>query len=67
MRCPCGSGKDFDQCCGPYLSGRAEPPTAEALMRSRYVAYTRGDIDYIGRTTAPGKPFDAGAARAWVA
>lgn len=36
-------------------------------MRSRYVAYTRGDIDYIGRTTAPGKPFDAQAARAWVA
>ena len=36
-------------------------------MRSRYVAYTRGDIDYIGRTTAPEKPFDAQSARAWVA
>jgi SEC-C motif-containing protein len=47
----------------------ANPPTAEALMRSRYVAYTRGDIDYIARTTAPESRagFDAPSARAWSA
>ncbi len=69
MRCPCGSQKAFDRCCGPYLSGDADPPTAEALMRSRYVAYARGDIEYIARTTAPESraDFDARAARAWSA
>ena len=69
MSCPCGSQKGFDRCCGPYLSGQVDPPTAEALMRSRYVAYTRGDIDYIARTTAPESrgDFDARAARAWSA
>ena len=38
-------------------------------MRSRYVAYTRGDIDYIARTTAPEarEGFDPGSARAWSA
>ncbi len=67
MRCPCGSRKNLDQCCDPYISGSASPLTAEALMRSRYVAYTRGDIDYIERTTARESraDFDAQAARAW--
>jgi SEC-C motif-containing protein len=48
-QCPCGSGKDLDACCGPLLAG--EPaPTAESLMRSRYVAYTRGDTNHLSRT-----------------
>lgn len=67
MRCHCGSDLDFERCCGPFLSGDKNPPTAEALMRSRYVAYARGDIDYIARTLAPEKQgtFDAKAATAW--
>lgn len=51
--CPCGSGRAFDACCGPYLAGTAEPPTAEALMRARYTAHTRLDIDFIQRTHDP--------------
>ena len=69
MRCPCGSEVNYDQCCGRYVSGGAEPPTAEALMRSRYVAYVRNDIGYVARTTAGEalRTFDARAARAWSA
>jgi SEC-C motif domain protein len=52
-RCPCGNKLDFDACCGPYLSGAAAPPTAAALMRSRYTAYLEGAVDYIVATTAP--------------
>jgi SEC-C motif-containing protein len=44
--CPCGTGDPLDRCCGPLLSGAAAP-TALALMRSRYTAYTRGAIDYL--------------------
>lgn len=47
--CPCGSGKDLDACCGPLLAG-SPAATAESLMRSRYVAYTLGDTDYLVRT-----------------
>jgi len=47
--CPCGSKKTFDACCGPLIAG-ARAPTAEALMRSRYVAFTRGNLDYIEST-----------------
>lgn len=48
--CPCDSGRCFAECCAPYLDDQKPAPTAEALMRSRYTAYTRGDADYLLRT-----------------
>jgi SEC-C motif-containing protein len=52
MNCPCGSGRAFETCCGRLLAG--EPaPTAEALMRSRYTAYTRRDHPYLLATWHP--------------
>ena len=48
--CPCGSGKSYDGCCGPYHARRSDPPTAEALMRSRYSAYVLGDAKYLYRS-----------------
>ena len=60
--CPCGSERSFEQCCAPYLAG-ATAPTAEALMRSRYTAYTRGDVDYVVNThrAPPGEDVDRAA------
>ncbi|MBI5617040.1 MAG: SEC-C domain-containing protein [Gammaproteobacteria bacterium] len=52
MNCPCGSGRAFDTCCGRLLAG-ASAPTAEALMRSRYTACTRGDHPYLLATWHP--------------
>ncbi len=50
--CPCGSTKNFSECCGPIIDG--EPAaTAEALMRSRYSAFVRRQLDHIERTHAP--------------
>lgn len=48
--CPCGSGRDYDECCGPYITGKAKAPTAEALMRARYSSYAVSAIDYIVQT-----------------
>ena len=53
MDCYCCSGKSFDLCCQPFLSGRAKPSTAEALMRSRYSAYATLAIPYLVETTLP--------------
>ena len=50
--CPCG-GPALATCCGPYLSGAAIPPTAEALMRSRYTAYTQRNEAYLRATWDP--------------
>mgnify|MGYP003700369657 CR=1 FL=1 len=40
--CPCCSGKPFEQCCRPFLSGKKAPKTVKQLMRSRYTAYFLG-------------------------
>lgn len=50
--CPCG-GTTYDGCCRPYLTRAAQPPTAEALMRSRYTAFARGDAEHLWRTWHP--------------
>ncbi len=53
MTCVCGKGESLETCCGPYLSGKSWPTTAEALMRARYAAYATQNIDFILRTHHP--------------
>ena len=45
--CPCGSGNPYQKCCEPFITGAEIPATAEALMRSRYVAYSQQNNQYI--------------------
>ncbi|MFJ8465903.1 YchJ family protein [Streptomyces swartbergensis] len=51
--CPCGLLVAYGDCCGRYHSGTASAPTAEALMRSRYSAFVKGDAGYLLRTWHP--------------
>ncbi|HFA8524852.1 TPA: YchJ family protein [Neisseria gonorrhoeae] len=53
LPCPCGSGTSYAGCCRPLHLRQILPPTAEALMRSRYGAYVLHLIDYIIATTVP--------------
>jgi SEC-C motif-containing protein len=53
MICYCGSGNEFDQCCKRYLDGEEIPPTAEALMRSRYCAFVLKNFEYLRETHDP--------------
>ncbi|WP_374079067.1 YchJ family protein [Bdellovibrio bacteriovorus] len=53
MKCPCGSEKSYVECCGVYHSGKALAPTAEALMRSRYSAFAKNQMQYLRDTTDP--------------
>ena len=52
-RCPCGTGLPYGECCGPFLAGVAQAPTAERLMRSRYTAYAVGRASYLLATWHP--------------
>ncbi|MBU0926553.1 MAG: YchJ family protein [Spirochaetes bacterium] len=63
--CPCGSGRDYSACCGPVISGAAKAQTAEALMRSRYSAYAKGEVDYIMKSCVEDDGIDAEATRSW--
>lgn len=52
--CPCGGGAaaaPYKKCCAPYHDGAMLPPTAEALMRSRYSAFVKKKIKYLVETT----------------
>lgn len=44
--CPCGSRREYADCCGPLHAG-AVAQTPVELMRSRYSAYVTGDVDYL--------------------
>lgn len=65
--CPCGTQLNFQNCCADFINGHAKPPSALALLRARYVAYTLGNIDYIQATHDPAtlNKFDANIARSW--
>ena len=45
--CPCGSNKNYSECCAHFLASNEIAPNAEALMRSRYTAYTLLEEDYL--------------------
>jgi SEC-C motif-containing protein len=68
IECPCGSEKNFPGCCGQWLSGKQNAPTAEALMRSRYTAYVLKNVDYLVETTllASREPNLAESIRDWI-
>ena len=51
-RCPCGTGRLLEECCGPLLDG-VPADTAEQLMRSRYTAFALGDLAHLTRSWHP--------------
>jgi SEC-C motif-containing protein len=65
--CPCGSSKNYAQCCAPFITAETLPNTPEELMRSRYTAYTQANIDYIAKTMKePANiDFEPEEARSW--
>ena len=44
--CPCGGGL-YIHCCAPLHRYDRRAATAEQLMRSRYSAFVRGEVDYL--------------------
>jgi len=65
--CPCDSGSTLNECCKPVIDGVAKASTAEALMRSRYTAYTLQDINYLASTLDPNelREFDKDGTAMW--
>lgn len=55
--CPCGSGLNYEECCGPFHAGK-KTPTAEATMRARYSAFVTKELDYIKTTHNPDRMSD---------
>lgn len=45
--CPCLSGKSYSECCEPIIRGTVVAANPEALMRSRYSAYAKQEINWL--------------------
>lgn len=56
--CPCGRHQSYENCCQPLHLGQRQAGDAETLMRSRYSAFVKHDIDYLIRTLHPGQRRD---------
>ncbi|MCB9061102.1 MAG: YchJ family protein [Halobacteriovoraceae bacterium] len=65
--CPCGSKKEYQNCCEPIINGTQLAKTAEACMRSRYTAFVKGEIDHIKNTFDPNSQneFDSEETKNW--
>lgn len=45
--CPCGSTVAYANCCQPIIQGKQAAKTAEELMRARYTAFVKSEVDFI--------------------
>ena len=59
-KCPCSSGKSFNDCCGPVLGGQVLATSPEALMRARYTAHATGNTDFLYNSLHPSIREDVG-------
>ncbi len=53
MSCPCGSAAEYAACCEPIIKGVRAAGTAEELMRARYTAYTKVELDFLQESLHP--------------
>lgn len=51
--CPCGLEVTFSECCEPLIKGKKKAATAEQLMRSRYSAFVKAEVQYLVDSTHP--------------
>jgi len=65
--CPCGSGSDYTVCCEPIITGKRLAETAEQLMRARYTAHVKVEIDFLLESTHPEHRagYDQESTRTW--
>ncbi len=45
--CPCGTKKRYLDCCALFIEQHNHPETAQQLMRSRYSANVRQELNYL--------------------
>ncbi|GAB6094797.1 YchJ family protein [Desulfatiferula olefinivorans] len=53
--CPCGSGKDYNDCCEPVITQARKAQTAVELMRARYSAFAKVQTDFLLTSLHPSR------------
>jgi len=65
--CPCGVGKSYKSCCEPFHKGEKLPETANELMRARYTAFAKGELEFLKSSIAPESlhDYDEASIKSW--
>ena len=65
--CPCGSTLNYTDCCEPIIKAVRPAETAEQLMRARYSAYTKAEMEFVFNSTDPAnrENYDHDGTRTW--
>ena len=65
--CPCGSNLSYAECCEPIINEQSFAKTAEQLMRSRYTAFAKNELEHLVNTTilAKRESHDAESTEEW--
>lgn len=65
--CCCGLENSYENCCGEIHLGKRKAANPEELMRSRYSAFVKGEIDYLIGThdTETAGDLDPNGLREW--
>ncbi|QZE13200.1 SEC-C domain-containing protein [Halosquirtibacter laminarini] len=63
--CVCGKIDDYNDCCGRYISRKEVADSPETLMRSRFTAFSLGEVSYILDTERIEKPNTMSDLKAW--
>ena len=65
--CPCDTGKNYNDCCGPLITGSLIAKKPVDLMRARYTAYANCEVEFIMDTIAPSKKgdYDKKSIKSW--
>ncbi|PIE81127.1 MAG: hypothetical protein CSA15_01240 [Candidatus Delongbacteria bacterium] len=65
--CPCGSKLEYKNCCKEIISGTKLGETPESVMRARYSAYVKCELDFLKESMDPEirDQFDSENVEAW--
>lgn len=56
--CPCDKKLPYAECCEPVIRGKKAAATAADLMRARYSAFVKQEIDFILGSVMPARKAD---------
>lgn len=66
MTCVCGVGESYSNCCLPIHTGKLQPESPEQLMRARYAAFVKHELDFLKKTMLNKEDFSKTKLKLWL-
>lgn len=66
MSCVCGLGQSYNECCLPIHTGKIIAKSPEQLMRARYSAFVKNELNFIKQTMQNKSDFSKSKLKLWL-